>query len=104
VQPPAQEAAPARPPAPAIGPETEFTGSLLRQLREARGADLQLISHRTKIAVSHLQAIEDERFQVMPAPVYVRGFLVEIGRFLKVDVERLLATYFVRFKAAKEVE
>jgi flagellar biosynthesis protein FlhG len=96
----AAAAAPAapRPPEPELGPATEFSGSLLRQVREARGIDLQAISQRTKITVAHLRAIEEESVKAMPAMVYVRGFLVEYARFLRLDVNRVLSTYFSRIK------
>jgi flagellar biosynthesis protein FlhG len=96
------EPVPPLPPEPAIGPETEITGSLLRQLREARGIDLMTISQKTKVAINHLRAIEEERFTAMPAPVYVRGFLVEFAKYLRLDVARILATYFTRYKAVRE--
>ncbi len=89
------------PPEPQITPATEFSGAILRQLRQARGIDLHAISQKTKITVAHLRAIEDEVVKAMPAMVYVRGFLVEYARFLKLDVDRVLATYFNRIKAMK---
>ena len=92
---------PVLPPLPEIGPETAISGALLRQLRESRGIDLHMISERTKIGVSHLRSIENERFDVMPAPVYVRGFLVEYAKFLRIDVAHVLATYFERYRAAR---
>jgi flagellar biosynthesis protein FlhG len=103
---PAQPPAPPvpLPPEPPITPETEFTGPLLRQIREARGIDLLAIAAKTKIHIGHLRAIEDERFRTMPALVYVRGFLVEYAKLLKLDVARVLATFLARFKAARASE
>ncbi len=90
-------------PAPPITPETEFTGSLLRQLRQARGAELLELSQRSKIAIGHLRAIEDEDWRAMPAVVYLRGFLVEYARFLRVDVTQVTRTYLARAqRGAKE--
>lgn len=86
------------PPEPQIGPTTEFTGALLRQLREARGIDLQAISQKTKITLAHLRALEDESLTAMPAPVYIRGFLLEYARFLRLPIPRVLETYLVRLK------
>ena len=68
-----------------IGPETEFTGALLRKVRESQGLELAEISAKTKIARAHLQAIEDERFDDLPALVYMRGFLVELAKLLRLD-------------------
>jgi flagellar biosynthesis protein FlhG len=89
------------PPEPAIFAETEFTGELLKQLREARSIELLDISQRTKISVAHLRAIEDERWDAMPAPVYLRGFLVEFARFLRLDVGQVTKTFMARANRAR---
>lgn len=89
------------PPEPEITATTEFTGALLKQLREARGIDLHVIAYKTKITVAHLRALEDESVKAMPATVYVRGFLVEYARFFKLDVQRVLATYLARLKTLR---
>ena len=47
-----------------------------------RSADL---CAKTKIGRAHLQAIEDERFDELPAVVYTRGFLVEFAKQLSLD-------------------
>jgi flagellar biosynthesis protein FlhG len=81
-----------------IGPETEFTGALLRKVRESQGLELVDISARTKIARTHLQAIEDERFEDLPAVVYTRGFLVEFAKQLRVDPSMVQKTYLRRMR------
>lgn len=92
------------PPEPDLGPGTEFTGFLLRQIREARGIDLTAISQRTKITVAHLRALEEEAVKSMPAQVYVRGFLVEYARFLRLDVMRVVETYLSRLRLTRNAE
>lgn len=90
-----------RPPMPALDSTTVFTGSLLKQIREAVGAELREISERTKIGMAYLQALEDEIFKKLPAAVYVRGFLVEYSKYLRLDTERVLETYLDRYRAAR---
>jgi flagellar biosynthesis protein FlhG len=90
------------PPEPAIFPETEFTGDLLKQLREARSIELLDISQKTKISVAHLRAIEDERWESMPAPVYLRGFLVEYARYMRLDVGQVTKTFMARASRARQ--
>ncbi len=89
------------PPEVILEPGADVTGPVLRRLREARGVDLQTISQKTKIGIGHLRAIEDERFDLMPAVVYVRGFLVEYAKFLRIDVKRVLDTYLERYKGVR---
>jgi len=97
---PAAPAVP-RPPRPELPPDTEFTGRLMREVRESMGIDLRDISNRTKIGMGYLTAIEEETFAKLPAVVYVRGFLVQYARVLQLDERRVLGTYLERYKNAR---
>jgi flagellar biosynthesis protein FlhG len=90
-----------RPPMPEISPMTEFSGPLLRQIREAIGVELREIAERSKIGMAYLSALEGEVFAKLPAAVYVRGFLAEYARALGLDGERVKQTYLARFRAAR---
>lgn len=81
-----------------IGPDTVFTGDLLRKVRESQGIDMGEISTRTKISRAHLQAIEDEAWDALPAVVYVRGFLGELAKYLKLDPAPVQRTYLRRMR------
>jgi len=81
-----------------IGPDTEFTGALLKKVRQSQGIELKEISLRTKIASGYLAAIEDERFEALPAIVYVRGFVNELAKFLKLDPPQVQRTYLRRLR------
>ncbi len=81
-----------------INAETEFTGPLLRKVRESRGVELEEIALRTKISVSHLRAIEDDDFPKLPAVVYTRGFVQEIAKCLGLDPTHVTRTYLRRFR------
>jgi len=73
----------------------------LKTLREARGIDLADISQRTKVSVHHLRSIEEETWSAMPAQVYLRGFLVEVARFLRLDVQHVTRSYLARYAKGK---
>ncbi|MEY4550666.1 MAG: hypothetical protein RL685_6861 [Pseudomonadota bacterium] len=79
-----------------IGPNTPFTGSLLRKVRESLGVELEEIARFTKINQVQLQAIENESFGELPAVVYLRGFIQEIAKFLKLDPTQVARTYLRR--------
>jgi flagellar biosynthesis protein FlhG len=81
-----------------IGPETEFTGPLLRKVRESHGVELADICAKTKISKVHLEAIEEEHFDVLPAPVYVRGFVAELAKFLRLDPPQVQRTFLRRMR------
>ncbi len=92
-----------RPPMPDLGPRTEFSGAVLRQVREALGIELREVAERSKIGIAYLQSLESDAFGKLPAPVYVRGFLTEYARILGLDAERVKDTYLERYKAARPV-
>jgi flagellar biosynthesis protein FlhG len=81
-----------------VNAQTVFTGSLLRKVREAQGIGLDDISRRTKISASYLQAIEEERFAALPAFVYLRGFVNEVAKYLKLDAMQVSRTYLKRYR------
>jgi flagellar biosynthesis protein FlhG len=87
-----------RPPMPELLADTEYSGALLRQVREARGIELREIAERSKVGMAYLQALEAETFAKLPAAVYVRGFLVEYAKVLGLDVERVKDTYLLRLR------
>ncbi len=94
----AVEPPPERLPEPIITPDTEIDGPLLRRLREARGVALADSAARTKVGASHLRAIEDERWEALPAEVYLRGFLVEFARYLRLEPPQVTQSYLQRFR------
>jgi cytoskeleton protein RodZ len=79
-------------------------GQALRQARSDRGIDLSEAERVTKIRVKLLQAIEEERWDDLPEPVYVRGFLATYARFLGLDDRPLVEEYRRTVEAAQERE
>ena len=94
---PRLEDEPARP-APDIAPDTQFTGELLRQVRESQRVTLQEIHKRTKISLTYLRAIEDDDYARLPEVVYAGGFLRELARHLKLDPQQVSRSYVGRYK------
>jgi flagellar biosynthesis protein FlhG len=81
-----------------INAETQFTGALLRKVRESQGIEIIDIAQRTKISASHLNAIENESAAELPAPVYVQGFVQTVAKFLKLDPAQVSKTYMRRLR------
>ncbi len=92
------------PPAPTITPDTEFSGALLRAVRESQGTGLEQISERTKVGTNYLRCIEDDEFDELPAAVYVRGFVTEFAKCLKLDPEQVSQSYLRRYRAHCEAK
>jgi transcriptional regulator with XRE-family HTH domain len=76
-----------------VPPGVEFNGDLLRQVRMARGVTLVQVSERTRISVRHLENIEGDRYDQLPATVYLRGFLTSLSRELGLDALRVAKSY-----------
>ena len=65
-------------------------GAVLRSAREKAGISLEEASGQLKIPARVLQALEDESWQQLGAPVFVRGQLRSYGKLLEVDVDPYL--------------
>ena len=61
---------------------------------------LEEISARTKVGLGYLTAIEADDFASLPAPVYVRGFVGELAKFLGLDAAQVSRTYARRLRRA----
>lgn len=68
-------------------------GEALIRAREARGRTLDDAERDTRISRHYLQALEDERFDLTPAPVYARGFLRSYCQYLGIDSDPILARF-----------
>lgn len=66
-------------------------GSMLRTAREARGESLSDVAHALKLSSRQIEAMEMDRFDLLPGPAFVRGFLRNYARYLGVDAEAMLA-------------
>jgi flagellar biosynthesis protein FlhG len=76
-----------------------LTGPDLRKIREGRGMSLRHIAAITKIGVRFLEYVEADRFELLPAPVYLRGFLLEYARLVGIDPKRAADAYMSRVPA-----
>jgi cytoskeleton protein RodZ len=72
-------------------------GNTLREARLRRGLDILDCEAETKIRSKYLRAMEDEQFDLMPTPTYVRGFLKSYAEFLDLDGQLVLDEYESRF-------
>jgi cytoskeletal protein RodZ len=65
----------------------------LKRERELRGISLKQISEETRIGVRFLQALEDDRLEVIPGEFYRRSYLRAYTRYLGLDEDRALNVY-----------
>jgi hypothetical protein len=78
-------------------------GSSLREARSRRGLELSQVERDTRIRSRYLAALEDERFDVLPAPAYARGFLRTYADYLGLDGQQFVDEYNSRFAPAEEL-
>ncbi len=79
-----------------IARETEWKGITLRRVREARGVSIEELSEFTKISKTYLLALEEEAFDKLPAPVFLRGFVIQMAKFLKLPHDKVAVPYMAR--------
>jgi cytoskeleton protein RodZ len=72
------------------GRYAEGCGFALRQARQHAELSLQEVGSQLKMPVRVVQALEDENWQALGAPVFVRGQLRSYAKLLKIDVEPYL--------------
>lgn len=71
----------------------ESVGQLLRSAREGLGMSLQVLARVTRIPTGSLVAIEENNFDALPAPVFVRGFIRSYCREVHLDAADMLSLY-----------
>ncbi len=77
-------------------------GSSLREARLRQNLDFPELEERTKIRPKYLRALEDERFDLLPAPTYVRGFLRSYAESLGLDGQPFVDEYNSRFTVGED--
>ena len=77
-------------------------GNNLREARQRRRIDLVVAEQDTKIRSKYLAALETEDFDILPGPVFVRGFLRTYSRYLGLDPQMYVDEYNSRFGRFEE--
>jgi cytoskeleton protein RodZ len=70
-------------------------GSTLREARMRARIDISEVEVSTKIRAKYLRALENEEWDLLPGPVYVKSFLKTYGDYLGLD-SRLIVDEFKR--------
>lgn len=66
-------------------------GAVLRGYREAYGLKLDALASTLRVPVSKLQALEDDRLDLLPDAVFARALALAVCRHLKTDSTPVLA-------------
>jgi cytoskeleton protein RodZ len=71
----------------------ESPGKFLKKERETRNVSLEEISKVTKVKEHYLKAIEEDRYELLPAIPYVKGFLNVYARYLTLNPKDIVFQY-----------
>jgi cytoskeletal protein RodZ len=77
-------------------------GATLRETRMRARIDIGEVEARTKIRAKYLRAIENEEWDLLPGPIYVKSFLRTYGEYLGLDSRLLLDEYKRRYERPTE--
>ena len=79
-------------------------GTWLRRQREIREIPLREIADVTKISIRYLEALEQDRFEMLPAPVFAKGFLREYSKYVGLDPDEVVNSYLTAGQQGEEEE
>ena len=77
-------------------------GNSLREARLRQAIDFTRAESDTKIRAKYLQALEGERFEVLPGETYVKGFLRTYAEYLGLDGQLYVDEFNSRFASGEE--
>ena len=77
-------------------------GISLREARLRQGIELPRVEVDTKIRAKYLRALEEERFEVLPADTYVKGFLRTYAEYLGLDGQLYVDEFNTRFARSED--
>ncbi len=71
----------------------ESLGEYLKKEREQKKISLRELAQRTRVREHLLRAIEEDRYDLLPSPIYVKGFLSAYAKHIGKDPHEILLRY-----------
>jgi cytoskeleton protein RodZ len=79
-------------------------GATLREARMRARIDVSEVEAQTKIRAKYLRALENEEWDLLPGPTYVKSFLRTYAEALDLDAKLLVDEYKLRHERLSDVE
>jgi len=79
-------------------------GASLREARMRQRIDISEVEQETKIRAKYLRALENEEWDLLPGPTYVKSFLRTYAESLGLDGRLLVEEYKLRHERLSDVE
>src|SRR5829696_8241414 len=79
-------------------------GQTLRETRLRNRVDITEVEAGTKIRAKYLRALENEEWELLPGPTFVKTFLRSYADYLGLDSRQLVEEYKQRFERPSQAE
>ena len=83
---------------------SDYSGTFLKEIREYKNVTMDRMAEMTRISKTHLTAIENEDISKLPADVYVRGYVYQYAKVLKLNPEQVATSYLLHLKKLKSLK
>ncbi len=80
----------------------KIDGSFLKKIRGLKSITMDEIMDFTKLSRKYVDALERDDLDKLPAPVYVRGFVTQYAKALRLDTKTIAAGYMRNFQDLRE--
>jgi DnaJ-class molecular chaperone len=80
---------------------TDFYGGLLKEIREYKNVSIERMAEMTRVSKTHLNGIENDDPSRLPADVYVRGYVYQYAKVLKLNPDQVAQSYILHLKKLK---
>jgi curved DNA-binding protein CbpA len=76
-------------------------GAFLKAVREYKKVSVDEILNILKISRNYLTALEEDDFSKLPANVFVRGFVIQYAKAVRIDHDKVTAAYMAFLKSKR---
>ena len=82
-----------------LAAELGYGGAFIKRVREHRNITIEQIHSKTKIKIAILRALETESFEELPSTTFVRGYLGNIAKVLRIEHLPFVSEYMRRYRS-----
>lgn len=80
---------------------SDYTGPFLKKIREYKNVSVERMAEMTRVSKTNIRAIENEEIANLPADVYVRGYIYQYAKVLKLNPDLVATSFLMYFKRLK---
>jgi curved DNA-binding protein CbpA len=85
-----------------IAAQETFDGVFIQRVRIYKSISIDQVMKATRIGRHYLIALEENNYKSLPAPVFVRGFVVQMAKMLGLDEKKVADSFMKLLKEATE--